>query len=202
MNLILIVLLTLAFANQIKVLSLNTLEWNNGYQTQSMGINPNYATINQWLITSNWSDKSLIQYGCYSNCPGCLSISFTFSESIRTNHNYFTITIRPMPRVSSHGHITPADESPTPTTAPVGISRELGLILKVFHLPSDHFHLICSSIRSLPLDFLFHPITSTWFSLPCRFHFFSGNTCDYRQDCRRCRLRRYWGRLEVFPWIH
>ena len=33
--------------------------------------------------------------------------------------------------MSSHGHITPADESPTPTTAPVGISRELGLILKV-----------------------------------------------------------------------
>ena len=33
--------------------------------------------------------------------------------------------------MSSHGHITPADESPTPTLAPVGISRELGLILKV-----------------------------------------------------------------------
>ena len=52
-----------------------------------------------------------------------------------------------MSRVSSHGHITPADESPTPTTAPVGISRELGLILKVFHLPSDHFHLIFTSMR-------------------------------------------------------
>ena len=43
----------------------------------------------------------------------------------------WSIKIRPLPRVSSHGHITPADESPTPTTAPVGISRELGLILKV-----------------------------------------------------------------------
>ena len=67
-----------------------------------------------------------------------------------------------MSRVSSHGHITPADESPTPTTAPVGISRELGLILKVFHLPSDHFHLIFTSIRSLPLDFHFHAVFTSF----------------------------------------
>jgi len=40
-------------------------------------------------------------------------------------------------RVSSHGHITPADESPTPTTAPVGISRELGLILKEIRVITD-----------------------------------------------------------------
>ena len=41
--------------------------------------------------------------------------------------------------MSSHGHITPADESPTPTLAPVGISRELGLILKVENTKKKQF---------------------------------------------------------------
>ena len=150
-----------------------------------MGINPNYATINQWLITSHWCDKSLIQYRCYINYPGCLSISFIFSKNNLNQSEPITI-------------ISQSQSGQCPGCLATGTSPpQMSLLLQRL-LPSGSVANSGWFLRSS----IFHPITSTWFSLPCGFHFFSGNTCDYRQDCRRCRLRRYWGRLEVFPWIH
>ena len=119
-----------------------------------MGINSNYATINQWLITSHWCDKSLIQYRCYINYPGCLSISFTFSKNNLNQSEPITI-------------ISQSQSGQCPGCLATGTSPpQMSLLLQRLLLSgsvanSDWF------LRSS----IFHSITSTWFSLPLDFHF-------------------------------